>query len=256
MILGGTGEASALARLIVSRPGIDAVLSLAGRTSVPRAQPLPVRSGGFGGAAGLQDWLRRERTDAVIDATHPFAAQISANAVAACAGTGVPLGTIIRPPWQSCPGDQWLGVADMNAAADALGPEPQRAFLTLGRQELSAFARAPQHSYVTRLIELPEGIPLPPRIDFILARGPFEFDAERRFLEENRITILVSKNAGGPATYPKISAARSLGLPVIMVAQPDKPAGVRLDSPEAALGWLEELSKDHGRSMSGSERRV
>jgi precorrin-6A/cobalt-precorrin-6A reductase len=255
LILGGTEEASTLAGLIANRTDFEAILSLAGRTSAPRVQPVPTRSGGFGGAAGLRTWLRQQTVDAVIDATHPFAAEISANAVIGCAEAGVPLGSIVREPWQARPGDCWLSAPDVQAAATALGEAPQRVFLTLGRLELAVFSSAPQHEYFARLIERPDGIELPPRIRFLFARGPFDPDAERRFMQAEDITVLVSKNSGGPATYAKIEAARALGLPVIMIARPVKPVGVRLDGPEAALAWLDRLIC-HSRPVTTSERGV
>ena len=156
LILGGTTEASALARLLSNDARHEAILSLAGRTANPRAQPIATRVGGFGGATGLAHWLEAERIDAVIDATHPYADQISRNAVEACAQLGVPLVSIVRPAWQAEPGDRWQIVADVNAAARVLGPTPRRVFLSLGRQELHLFAAASQHHYVARSVDAPD----------------------------------------------------------------------------------------------------
>lgn len=237
MILGGTTEASALARLLAGDARFEATLSLAGRTSAPKPQPIETRSGGFGGTEGLARWLRDNATDAVIDATHPYADQISANAVAACRNTGVPLASVVRAAWQQRAGDRWQIVPSTEAAADALGATPRRVLLTLGRLELDAFVRAPQHHYVARSIDPPD-VALPPDIAFLRARGPFDREAEARLLKDERIDVIVSKNSGGAATYAKIEAARDLGLPVVMIARPDKAAGHVVDSPEAAIAWL------------------
>lgn len=245
LVLGGTTEASALACLLAEDARFDATLSLAGRTAVPRAQPIPMRLGGFGGLAGLGRWLAEQRVEAVIDATHPYAAQISAHAVEACRQGGVPLVSIVRPPWQAGPGDAWRAVASVEEAAGALGATPCRVFLGVGRQELHRFAAAPQHRYVARVIDPPQGEALPPDLRLVTARGPFERTAERALLKTECIDVVVSKNSGGVATFAKLEAARDLGLPVIMVARPEKPAGHRVTTPGEALRWLAE-----GRSTS------
>ncbi|MCJ2043267.1 cobalt-precorrin-6A reductase [Methylobacterium sp. J-078] len=240
LILGGTGEASALVRGLLARGDPHGVtLSLAGRTSQPKAQPVPTRIGGFGGAEGLAAWLAQDRTDLVVDATHPFAAQMSANAAEACARTGTRLLAIRRPAWEPVSGDRWTTVPDMAAAALELGPEPRRVFLTIGRQEVGAFAAAPQHDYVVRAIE---GIDLAvPRLTSIRARGPFDAAAEAAFLAEGAIEVLVSKNSGGDATYGKIAAARALGLAVVMVARPEKPDVPSVPDVAAALAGIAAL---------------
>ena len=249
LVLGGTTEASALAKLLAGDAHCEVTLSLAGRTASPKPQPLPTRVGGFGGVEGLVRWLRDEKVDAVIDATHPYAAQMSANAVEACVQTGVPLASIVRPPWSPRPDDSWRVVPDADAAAAALGKTPLRVFLSLGRQDLHAFAAAPQHRYVARTIELPDQTALPPNLRILQARGPFDRDSEAALLSREEVDIVVSKNSGGTATYAKIEAARELDLPVIMIARPDKPAGHVLGSPEEAIAWL------HGRAP-GSLRGV
>ena len=238
LVLGGTTEASALAKLLAGDTRIDAILSLAGRTNTPMVQPLATRVGGFGGVEGLVRWLGDEQIEAVIDATHPYAAQMSAHAVAACTRTGVPLGSLVRPPWRRREGDSWRTVPSAEAAALALGKTPLRVFLSLGRQELHAFAAAPQHRYVARTIETPDRAALPPNIKVVQARGPFDRDAEARLLSDEEIDIIVSKNSGGAATYAKIEAARELELPVVMIERPDKPAGHALKNPEEAVAWL------------------
>lgn len=239
LILGGTGEASGLVRSLPA--GFDVTLSLAGRTAAPKPEPVPTRIGGFGGAEGLAAWIAAQRIDAVIDATHPFAARISANAAQACAITGTRLLAIRRPAWKAVPGDAWILVDDMTAAALALGEVPRKIFLTVGRLEVGAFAVAPQHDYVVRAIE-PIGDALPvPRLEVIAARGPFDAAAETAFLEDRGIAVLVSKNSGGAATYGKIAAARGLGLPVVMVRRPPKPDVSSVPDAAGALAWLAAL---------------
>jgi len=252
LILGGTTEASALAPRLAGDARFEATLSLAGRTVHPKAQPIATRSGGFGGIEGLARFLRARKIAAVIDATHPYAAQISAHAVAACADVQIPLVSIVRDAWHPQAGDRWQDVRDMAAAAKALGDAPRRVFLGLGRQELSVFAAAPQHRYVARVIDAPDTVALPPDLKLLQARGPFDRAAEIRLLTDEKIDIVVSKNAGGDATYAKIEAARALGLPVLMVARPDKPAGHIVRSPDEALAWLERFHHDAApRSLRG-----
>ena len=249
LILGGTAEASALAAALAQHPDIDAVLSLAGRTSNPRPSPLPSRIGGFGGIEGLARWLTLHGTEAVVDATHPFAAMMSRNAAAACKRLGLPLLGLRRPPWQARAGDRWIEVATMADAAPALGPAPRRVFLTVGRLELGPFAAAPQHAYLVRSIE-PIGDALPaPHVQQLRARGPFEEAAEQALLEREHIEILVTKNSGGAATYAKIAAARALGLPVVVVARPQKPAVAEVATVSAALDWI--AGQQRSRTLRG-----
>ena len=254
LILGGTTEASGLAQLLAADHRFETTLSLAGRTSNPRTQPVRTRIGGFGGVDGLAAWLRQEAVGAVIDATHPYADQISSNAVAACGRLAIPLATIMRQPWRPEPGDQWLTVASAEAAAEALGAEPRRVFLSLGRFELGAFAARPQHHYLARTVDPPQGIVLPPDTRVILDRGPFDEQAETALLRQERIDVLVSKNSGGAATSAKITAARKLGIPVVMIARPYKPHGHVVDNAEAAARWLEKRLAH--RAIPGSARGV
>lgn len=242
LILGGTTEASALAHKLAGDARLAPVLSFAGRTASPRPQPIPTRVGGFGGIAGLVDFLRREAIEAVVDATHPYADQMSAHAVAACAQADVPLASLVRPEWTVHADDRWQVVGDAEAAARALGTAPRRVFLGLGRQDLHVFATAPQHHYLARLIEQPEQERLPPDLRLLQARGPFDRDAEERLLREQQIDVVVSRNSGGAATYAKIEAARALGLPVVMIARPAKPAGKVMTDIEACVAWLHGLA--------------
>jgi precorrin-6A/cobalt-precorrin-6A reductase len=246
LILGGTTEARALAARLAGRCDLEVTLSLAGRTAFPVAQPVPVRTGGFGGAAGLAEHLRAARVEVLLDATHPYAAAISANAAEAARATGIPLLALRRPPWLPQPGDCWTQVDSAAAAAAALGPVPRRVFLALGRQEARAFEAAPHHIYLIRSVD-PILPPLTvPRADTILARGPFEEAAECAMLQEHRIEVLVAKNSGGTATYGKVAAARSLGLPMILLRRPVLPEVPAVETVEAALGWL-----DHAPTLRG-----
>jgi len=201
-----------------------------------------------GGADGLAAFLRAQRVAALVDATHPFAKTISAHAVAACAAAGVPLLRLERPGWAPGPGDDWHPVATMAAAAQALGAAPRRIFLTIGRQDLIPFRDlAPQHDYLIRSVDAPEAALLPPQARLITARGPFAEAAEQALLAETGIDILVTKNSGG--SEAKLAAARSLGLPVIMVERPPVSGGDRAETAEAALAWI----LDHGvRTMRGA----
>jgi precorrin-6A/cobalt-precorrin-6A reductase len=246
LILGGTTEASALAARLSGRSEYSPLLSMAGRTSDPRPVPIPTRIGGFGGVEGLARFLREERIETVIDATHPFAAVMSRNAAEACAQTKVPLLALRRPPWTPQEGDRWIEVPSMGAAVQALGNAPRRVFLTVGRLELPPFAAAPQHTYLVRTIE-PIGDALPvSNVIAIRDRAPFDETTERTLMERERVDIVVTKNSGGEATYPKIVAARALGLPVIVVARPEKPRGIdEVATADAAVDWLE---RRHGRT--------
>ena len=252
LILGGTTEASALAQKLAGDARFEATLSLAGRTSAPKSQPIATRVGGFGGVDGLTRFLGEHAIDAVIDATHPYADQMSSNAVLACARTGTPLASLVRAPWCPQAGDRWQVVPSTAAAALALGPTPRRVFLSLGRQELHAFAAAPQHRYLARVIETPDPEGLPPDLRLLQARGPFDRTAEERLLTDEKIEILVSKNAGGLATYAKIEAARAFSLPVIMIERPHKPAGHVVGDAGEAVAWLEQrLHAATSRSLRG-----
>jgi precorrin-6A/cobalt-precorrin-6A reductase len=234
LLLGGTSEASAMASAL-ARAGLDAVFSYAGRTAAPVAQPLPTRVGGFGGVQGLADYLRAQGITHVIDATHPFAAQMSAHAVAACARTGVALVALEREPWQVAPGDQWHHVADMAGAVAALPVRPARVFLAIGRQNLDAFAELGHH-YLLRLVDpLPHSLP---RATVVIDRGPFSVEGDRALMQAHAITHVVAKNAGGNGASAKLAAARLLGLPVILIERPFVPARAICRSVQAVMEWL------------------
>lgn len=236
LILGGIADASQLAAEI-ARAGIDAVYSYGGRTRAPADQPLPTRIGGFGGARGLADYVRREGITHVIDATHPFAAEMSRNAVEACAQTGTPLVALERAPWTRVPGDEWIEVGDVNAAVAALPEAPARVFLAIGRQHIAPFATRPQHAYTLRFVD-PAEAPLPFAAELIVSRGPFTLDAELDMMRTRGIAWIVARNSGGDGARAKIDAARVLGLPVIMISRPSLPGRLRVESVAEVMQWL------------------
>ncbi|GLS86525.1 precorrin-6A reductase [Cypionkella aquatica] len=235
LLLGGTTEASLLARALAEAGG-DAVFSYAGRTDHPVAQPLPMRVGGFGGVGGLVGYLRAENIGAVVDATHPFAAQMSRNAVEACGLAGVPLIGLERAAWAAEAGDNWLHVASIEAAIAALPDAPARVFLAIGKQNLSGFAAKPHH-YLLRLVDAPESSPLPD-CTVVLARGPFEVVGDKTLMLQHKISHIVAKNAGGAGAAAKLVAARDLGIPVILIERPALPARRVVGSVAEVMAWL------------------
>jgi len=238
LLLGGTTEASALAKALAVA-GRDAVFSYAGRTARPVSQPLPLRIGGFGGVAGLVEYLRAEGIRHVVDATHPFAAQMSTNAVAACAEAGVRLCALERQPWQAGEADDWRHVADMAAAVEALPEQGARVFLAIGKQNLDGFAAKSGNHYLLRLVDEPEAaLPLPD-CELVIARGPFDATADQALIEQHRITHIVSKNAGGVGAEAKLQAARALGVPIVMIDRPQVPDRQILRSVDAVMTWLD-----------------
>ncbi|MGR3616574.1 MAG: cobalt-precorrin-6A reductase [Paracoccaceae bacterium] len=238
LLLGGTTEASRLARGLADA-GLDAVFSYAGRTLSPVPQPLPTRVGGFGGVAGLVEYLRVERISHVVDATHPFAAQMSGNAVAACAQAGVSLAALEREPWAVDKGDNWIRVSDVTGAVEALPEEPANVFLAIGKQNLEAFAARPEHHYLLRLVDAPE-TPLPLSLNsVILARGPFDVAGDTALMRARAITHVVAKNAGGAGAEAKLHAARALGLPVILIDRPRVPGRLVLRCVADVMAWLD-----------------
>jgi precorrin-6A/cobalt-precorrin-6A reductase len=239
LILGGTAEAAGLARAFAENPRVAAITSLAGRTRAPASVPGELRVGGFGGADALADYLTDKAIDLVVDATHPFAAQISRNAAQACDAAGVPRLLLARPAWSPLPGDDWRPAKDTEAAAAALPELGRRAFLAIGRQELAAFAGLNDCWFLVRLVEAPE-VP-PPLTDYhlVLGRGPFVVEEEVALLREHRIDVVVSKNSGGTGAGAKIAAARELELPVVMIARPPVPESETAESVEAALAWID-----------------
>ncbi|MBX6322992.1 MAG: cobalt-precorrin-6A reductase [Rhodospirillaceae bacterium] len=241
LVLGGTGEAMALARALAGREDLEVITSLAGRAPITGLPPGTVRIGGFGGAPGLAQYLREAGIALVIDATHPYAARISRNAAEAATALGLPLLRLERPPWAARPGDEWIEV-DSPALAAMVARDFQRVFLTVGASDLAAFAGLPETCFLVRMIALPE-TPLPlASHEIILARGPFAEVDELSLLRSHAIEAVVSKNSGGAATYGKIAAARTLGLPVIMVTRPVPTATQRrvptVATVEDAVRWV------------------
>ena len=237
LVLGGTAEATALCAALHAR-GIKGVVSFAGRVERPARQPLPRRMGGFGGVDGLAAYLKDNAVTHVVDATHPFTAQMSAHAVAACARAGVPLIALSRPPWTEQPGDSWRRVPDMAAAADALAGPACRVMLAVGRMYLPLFEAHPQHFYLLRLVDPPATPPNFPDMHIELSRGPFTLDGDRALMAAQDIDLVVSRNAGGKGARAKIDAARDRGIAVIMIARPALPERVEAASVDAVLEWL------------------
>ena len=238
LLLGGTPEARRLAAAVGSRRGIALTSSLGGTVDVSLLPEGDVRIGGFGGVAGLTGWLRDHGTDAVIDATHPFATRMTAAAVTAAAALDLPLLVLRRPGWTAGPGDRWHRVPDVAAAA-ALAPRfGERAFLAIGPEGIPAFAADATGWFLLRGAE-PPAPPLPPRHRFVRDRGPYTADAERALLREHRIDVVVCRDSGGDLTAAKLVAARELGLPVVMVDRPGVPPGVvTVPTVEEAMDWL------------------
>lgn len=241
LILGGTAEAAALAAALASRFGedLDVTTSLAGRLATRPHLPGGLRVGGFGGAAGLAQYLSAEAIDLLIDATHPFAARISRHAAEACAAKAVPRLMLVRPPWQPADGDRWIEVADAANAAQRLPGLGRSAFLTTGAGEIPAFAGLSGVRFLVRLFASATG-PLPlANYEVIVERPPFTVEGETHALRRHCIEVLVTKNSGGGATEAKLTAARALGLPVLIIRRPPLPEGERVAGVADAIAWTE-----------------
>ncbi len=239
LILGGTTQANQLAQCLAERKDFEPVFSLAGVTKNPILPGIPVRIGGFGGIPGLETFLATENIDAVVSATHPFAAQMSRHAVTACVRMGRPLLRIDRPSWKAQLDDQWTFVPSIDAAVEALGAAARTVFLTTGRKDLLPFQKAPHHHYILRSIDQPDPLSLPPNVTLLLARPPFTVDSEIALMRDHSVQVLVTKNAGADATAAKLIAARALKLPVIMIDRPTLPPAESVTTVEEALSWLE-----------------
>jgi precorrin-6A/cobalt-precorrin-6A reductase len=237
LVLGGTSDANRLADAIACAR-IEAIYSYAGRTQSPVTQSLPVRTGGFGGESGLIEFIKAEQITHVIDATHPFAAEMSRHAIAACKALDLPLIALERALWTQIAGDRWIEVEDIDAAVDALPGPRAHVFLAIGRQHLMPFAAKPQHAYTLRFVDPPIG-PLPlPDTEIIVSRGPFTFQGDLELMRTRNIEWVVARNAGGAGARAKIDAARELGLPIVMIARPALPERPRVESVEEVLAWL------------------
>lgn len=243
LILGGTGEGFSLAAHLDAVNDIDVVTSMAGRTPAPKVPRGAVRRGGFGGPEGLASYLKAERIAAVIDATHPFASRMSRNAAWAGETAGIPVVHVWRTGWERVKGDDWREVDGIEEAVALLPVGAGMTFLTTGKTQLHHFSGRDDVAFLARIVaplKPAEDVgALPKRLTFIHDRGPFDMERERRVLLENTIEWIVSKNSGGNAAYPKIVAARELGIPVIMIKRPDGPDGVRVPDAAAALIWID-----------------
>jgi precorrin-6A/cobalt-precorrin-6A reductase len=235
LILGGTGDAIFLAQSAAQLPDLEIITSLAGRTQTATA-PGTLRIGGFGGAAGLADYLRDQKIDYLIDATHPFASQITWNGAIAAQQLGILHLILNRPAWEKQEGDRWIEVESNTAAAEILPDLAQRIFLTIGRQELSTFAHLQKNWFLMRMIDPPD--PPIPRGEILLKKGPFSLEDEQDLLRKFNIKAIVSKNSGGDATYAKIIAARELNIPVVMIQRSPLPDAETVQTVEQALQWL------------------
>ncbi|MCU1686821.1 MAG: cobK [Amycolatopsis sp.] len=236
LVLGGTAEARALASALVAK-GVPVVSSLAGRVAEPKLPEGDVRVGGFGGPTGLAAWLTEHGAKSIVDATHPFAERIGASAVEGARSAGVPLLRVQRPGWQAGPGDRWHWVDSLADAAAALPALGRRVFLTSGRQGVAAFRELSQLWFLARFVDAPEE-PLPPNFEVLLARGPYDVDSEAELMRAHDVDVLVTKDSGGAMTSAKLAAARGLGLPVVVVRRPRRPAADTVDTVEAAVEWV------------------
>lgn len=215
------------------------MLSYAGRTGNPRAQPVPIRVGGFGGAAGLAAFLKAEKFTHLIDATHRFAATISANAAAAAREADVAHLMLTRPEWQAGEGDHWTHVPDIAGAVRALDGPPRRIMLALGRMHVESFAAQPQHHYLLRFVDAPEAPPSLPNHHLLVDRGPFTLDGDLALMRAHGIDLIIAKNAGGQGARAKIDAARTLGLPVLMIDRPALPQAQAVHDIADVLAWID-----------------
>lgn len=241
LILGGTGEAFALAQRLAGMPEISVITSLAGRTRDPTRPAGEVRIGGFGGAEGLSVYLKDNAIGLLINATHPFAATMSGNALAAHQESGVPLLRLLRPAWRKEPHDTWIKAPSIKGAAAICRWLGKRVLLSVGSQEVAAFANLPRAHFFVRMVDPPE-TPLPlVSGEAVVAKGPFTLLDERRLLLERDIDLIVTKNSGGDATFAKLAAARELSIPVVMVDRPEialHPGCETVDGVAAAFGWV------------------
>jgi precorrin-6A/cobalt-precorrin-6A reductase len=240
MVLGGTAEARALAEALAARDGVAVLTSLAGAVLRPVLPAGEVRVGGFGGVEGLAASLRTWQPDVLVDATHPFAATMTAHAVSAAALTSTPLLVLRRPPWTPSPGDRWTMASDIAATAGLVRALPPGCvFLTTGRRDLGAFAEDSDHDYLVRSVDPPTG-PRPPRTRLLHDRGPYTVEGELDILRVHHVDTLVTRNSGGDLTSAKLTAARQLGLPAVLIDRPPLPDGVQalpdVDTVLARLG--------------------
>jgi precorrin-6A/cobalt-precorrin-6A reductase len=246
LVLGGTGEARAIAAALDQQPGVRVISTLAGRVANPRLPAGEVRVGGFGGADGLAAYIEAEAIGAVVDATHPFAERMSWSAFAACAATGTDLLRLERPPFRRDPAIDWCEVGSLEEAAALLPGAGRRVFLTTGRQGLAAFAAVTGAFFLIRCVEAPDPVALPPDRTVVLDRGPFSVEGELALIDAYALDVLITKDSGGEMTQAKLAAAGERGLPVIVVARPPRPGAQTVQSVEEVLAWLGEHAHDDG----------
>ena len=247
LILGGTGEAIAIARLLCDQMAnrVEAISALAGVTQARAPIPGVVRIGGFGGVDGLVAFLESEQIDALIDATHPFAAQMAGQAYAAAERTGVPRLKVIRPMWHRDPRNRWIEVPDLVAAAATVARvAARRVFLTVGGRSLQAFEDMPDVWFLARMTDAPLSSLQLANAEYVVARGPFQTDAEVALMRTHSIDLLIVKASGGKATEAKIHAARKLDIPVVIIRRPPAPPGDAVEDADGALQWLNRLLAD------------
>ena len=250
LVLGGTGDSARLIPQLAALPNVELIASLAGRTPKPNIpQVCQVRMGGFGGVDGLVNYLKTEKIGLLLDMTHPFAAQISHNAAIAAESVGIPRLLFCRPAWGEEEGDRWITAMDHQAAASLIPGIADRIFLTIGRQELSAFATVMNCWFLMRMITLPSNTTLRPPGEILLDQGPFDLDKEMQLLIHYNIGAIVSKNSGGTAAQAKIIAARHLGLPIIMIPRPKLPDGEVVSNLEAIVPWVQYQIRSIGNSI-------
>lgn len=237
LILGGTGEAAAVAELAVAEKRWHVLTSLAGRTKAPRALPGEVRVGGFGRVAGLAQYMRANGVTTLVDATHPFAVTISQHAHEACEQLGIPRVLLRRTPWQPTPEDDWVVVSGFAEASKRIPGHARRVFLTTGKQNLADFVAHDDKWFLVRVVDKPQSVPLA-HYELVVARGPFSETEETELLGHHRIDTLVAKNSGGTGTYAKVVAARKLGVPVVMLLPPAPTPGEYVGTPAEIIAWL------------------
>ncbi len=228
--------------LLAARPEIKTILSLAGRTKNPVLPQINHRIGGFGGVFGLTDYIKEYKITVLICATHPFARKMPFNALEAAKITAIPLLYLLRPAWQKQVGDNWLEVESHQEALSSLPPHPSslNIFLTVGRLELDEYISSPQHHYIIRSIDEITEKPLKNAV-YITARPPFSLENERDIMREHKIDYLITKNSGGKATEAKLTAARKLGIPVILIKRPIRPDGLHVATANEAMEWIDKI---------------